>query len=131
MARIPHRSFSRTLEKGGYLTRTASSAGAVLDALRDESVDLLITDLSMPDRDGLELIQAIHRELPHLKILAVSAFMHGRFLGIARKLGATEALHKAADPDLLVKTSFEADRLRACRPPGHPHDRRGINIPEV
>jgi DNA-binding response OmpR family regulator len=57
-------------------------------------IDLVITDICMPDRDGLESIQAIRRMQARLKILAVSGAFDGLFLATARAFGADAALAK-------------------------------------
>jgi len=48
----------------------------------------------MPDREGLETIQAIRQNWPHLPVIAMSGVMGGAYLGLAQKLGATGVLRK-------------------------------------
>jgi two-component system, chemotaxis family, chemotaxis protein CheY len=57
-------------------------------------IDLIITDICMPDRDGLEAIQAIRQIQTQSKILAVSGAFDGLFLAAARAFGADAALAK-------------------------------------
>jgi CheY-like chemotaxis protein len=81
--------------KEGYPLRTKVPypyAPTVLVA--DDDPDLIILDLSMPDTDGIELIRSIRVELPHLRVIAVSGFLNGSFLGIGLKLGASGTLQK-------------------------------------
>jgi DNA-binding NarL/FixJ family response regulator len=56
----------------------------------------------MPDGEGIETIQAMRKEQPGLKILAVSGFFAGEYLKLARHLGANFTLAKPVDPTRLV-----------------------------
>jgi CheY-like chemotaxis protein len=66
-------------------------------------VDLMITDMCMPEKDGIETIRALRRTRPELKILAVSGAFDGVFLTVARALGANAILQKPFDPAELVR----------------------------
>lgn len=57
--------------------------------------DLVVTDLSMPNMDGMQVIQAIREVKPSMPILAMSGMrMSGSMLAVARKLGASAILFK-------------------------------------
>ena len=64
------------LEKESYirLTGVFNNAQSALKALKNEVPDLLITDISMPEMNGVEFINAIKKQYPNLKILVVSMF---------------------------------------------------------
>jgi DNA-binding response OmpR family regulator len=65
--------------------------------------DLVITDLLMPEKEGLETIQEIRSKRPDLKILAISGAPEGwKTLEMARKLGAQRTLRKPFLPDELL-----------------------------
>lgn len=68
----------------------------------DRFFDLVVLDLSMPDEDGIELIRRFRVALPQIKFLAISGFMRGSFLHIARKLGASSVLQKPVSEQALV-----------------------------
>ena len=60
-------------------------------------VDLLITDLVMPEQDGLQVIREVHKRLPKVKIIAMSGggrLVSSDFLVVASKIGADEILDK-------------------------------------
>jgi DNA-binding response OmpR family regulator len=64
---------------------------------RDDPADLIITDLFMPDTDGLEIIYQFRHEFPDVKIIAVSGGgSRGlvELLAVAKKMGAQRALMK-------------------------------------
>ena len=72
---------------------------------RSEKPDLVVTDIIMPEKEGIETIRDIRGEVPDAKIIAISG--GGRigntdFLQIARKMGAIDALPKPFDPDDLL-----------------------------
>jgi CheY-like chemotaxis protein len=96
---------ARILELAGYETITASDGNEGLIRMRQDKPDLIITDIIMPEKEGIETIRQILIERPGAKIMAVSG--GGRhanmdFLEVARKLGAMEVLEKPFEPDELV-----------------------------
>jgi DNA-binding NtrC family response regulator len=87
----------RMLERGGYEVRSTGNGREAIDSYRAGEVDLVITDLIMPDTDGLEIIQEIRRKDPGAKILAISGggrVQAEEYLSVARKFGALEVLPK-------------------------------------
>lgn len=94
------------LTVGGYTVEIASSGSAGVRAAKERSFDLVITDLFMPNQDGIETIGLIRAALPDLKVLAVSG--GGRlgpspsYLMTAMQIGADAALAKPFDPEALL-----------------------------
>jgi DNA-binding NarL/FixJ family response regulator len=66
-------------------------------------VDLMITDLIMPEQEGLETIEILHRRRPDLKIIAISGKFGGQFLRVAKLFGAQATLTKPVLPDKLLE----------------------------
>ena len=96
---------ARILDLAGYATVTAADGNEGLARMRVERPDLIITDIIMPEKEGIETIRSILAERPDAKIMAVSGGgRHGTldFLSAARKLGAAEVLQKPFEPDELV-----------------------------
>ena len=96
----------RILQRGGYEVATAVDGRKGMIAFRKEPPDLVLTDIIMPEREGLETIRDILAERPGTKIIAISG--GGRigntdFLDLAKKMGATDALSKPFDPDALLE----------------------------
>lgn len=81
----------------GYDVFTATNGKEALNILDTVQIDLIITDLVMPDMEGLEFIQKIKREKNILiKIIAISGGRAGAgsYLNMARKFGADVILEK-------------------------------------
>ena len=85
--------------------RVAGEAGnghAVLEKVRERDWGLLILDLSMPGRNGVELIKLIKAERPKLPILVFSMHPEEQFAVRVLRAGASGYLSKEADNDLLL-----------------------------
>ena len=85
------------LERFGFEVMEAIDGEAALRIARAEKADLVVSDVFMPDCDGLELLRNLRRELPDLKVISMSGGTLGGkidLLTVARYLGATETIHK-------------------------------------
>lgn len=99
----------RVLTEAGYEVAEAEDGDAALAAFRASPPALVITDIIMPGKAGIEVIATMKREHPEVKVLAISG--GGRthamdFLAIARKVGADAALEKPfRRSDLLARVA--------------------------
>jgi DNA-binding response OmpR family regulator len=96
---------ARILESAGYKVVLANDGLQGIAAFRKEPPDLVITDIVMPEEEGIATIRRMLSERPSTKIIAISG--GGRvgnidFLKLARKMGASEALPKPFDPESLL-----------------------------
>ncbi len=66
-------------------------------------VDLLVMDLSLPGKDGIEILKALHGEHPRLKVLIVSMYPEEQYAVRAFKAGASGYLNKASAPEKLLE----------------------------
>jgi CheY-like chemotaxis protein len=105
--------YRRVLSGAGYEVVDASDGAEALQKSRERRFDLLLTDLVMPEREGLELIMVLREEQPQLKIVAISGAFGGTFLKPAEFLGAAVTLLKPVSPDQLL--SVVKDALQAQR----------------
>ncbi len=112
------RYFQQVLANAGYDVRVARDGSIALQAIRERSFDLLLTDLVMPEREGLELIMILRKERPDLLVIAISGAFGGAFLEAAKALGANAVLLKPVSPDQLLgcrRTIAETRFLNADR----------------
>ena len=68
--------------------------------LEKQKFDLIITDVIMPDCDGIELVMAVRRKLPEIKVIVMSGggrVRAGHYLDLAGKLGAARVFEKPFD----------------------------------
>ncbi len=87
----------KILERAGYEVQPAADGKQALELFRQQQPDLIITDLVMPEKEGLETILELRREAPNAKIIAMSggARMNPRTsLAMAEKFGARKTLSK-------------------------------------
>jgi two-component system, NarL family, invasion response regulator UvrY len=98
--------FGEVLSEDGYYITAVGTGRQAMRTLRDFEFDLIILDMSLPDRDGAELIDHIRSEAPHLSILAVSGFMVGGMHDIAISAGATATLAKPTTPHELRQAVY-------------------------
>jgi CheY-like chemotaxis protein len=91
----------RTLERVGFAVATAATGRAALKLFGERQVDLAITDLMMPEMNGLALISELMRVQPSARIIVVSGAETG--LDSARALGAKAVLRKPVAPSELAR----------------------------
>jgi hypothetical protein len=109
----PVRAFLRAvLESDGYEVTEAADGKQALQGVRTGRVDLVITDLVMPEQEGIETIRALRKEVPGIGIIAISGAFDGQFLKAARMLGANLALGKPLDAGLLLSSVAEVLKPR-------------------
>ena len=75
----------------------------VLDKVRAEAWDVVILDISMPDRSGLDILKQLKAERPKLPVLVLSMHSEDQYAVRALKAGASGYLTKDSAPDELVK----------------------------
>ena len=93
------------LNRSGYNVLSAIDGVAGLKTYRTAKPDLVITDIIMPDKEGLEVIMDLVKETPRPKIIAMSGggMMEPRtYLSLAEKLGADEIIQKPFRPAELL-----------------------------
>ncbi len=79
----------------------AADGTEVMARLRELAFDVLVLDLSMPGRSGMELIKLVHAEKPRLRILVLSMHQELQYAVRAIKSGASGYLTKESAPALL------------------------------
>jgi DNA-binding NtrC family response regulator len=89
--------FARYLRGLGHDVRTAADGNEVMAALADGPADLLITDINMPDMDGIEILTALRKNGSGMPVIAISGGGYldkNLLLTSAAMLGALMTLEK-------------------------------------
>src|SRR5205807_614136 len=89
-------------ERAGFKVWCATDGNHALSQISSGEIDVVITDLVMPNMDGIELIGILRKQHPSLPVVAISGAFGGSLLDVALKLGARVALYKPFTPGLLV-----------------------------
>lgn len=108
------------LERAGHTVRTAANGNEALELQRKEPADLVITDIIMPEKDGVRTIKEMREEFPGLRIVAISggggvqpfAYKPGAitttaYLAAAKEVGADRIFTKPFDREDLIKAVDE------------------------
>ncbi len=93
----------KILQDAGHEIIEALDGAEGLQIFRETPVDLVITDIMLPEEGGLKIISEIHATNPAVKIIAISALAYDAF-AIAQKLGANAAFEKPLDMQELLAT---------------------------
>ncbi len=80
--------FRSLLEKAGYHAVMAGNGREAMDMIRNMPPDVVITDLNMPEMNGLELVEAVHAHFPGIPVILAT--------GVGSEEIAAEALRKGA-----------------------------------
>ncbi len=98
------------LRKKGFDVFEAEDGTCVIDMCEKHPVDLVLTDILMPNKDGLETIMDMHKQFPQIKLFAMSgggALAAGNPLYAATRLGATRSFCKPFELDDLLEAIEE------------------------
>ena len=103
------------LKTEGYQVSMADTGQSGLSRLGEQPFDLLLLDVSLPDRNGIELLKDIRRQDPHLPIVLITAYGSIEMARAAFKSGAMDYITKPWSNDELlaqVAQAVESHRLR-------------------
>jgi PAS domain S-box-containing protein len=90
------------LSRAGYEVTEAANGREAIREVRKSHIDLVITDLVMPEQEGIETIRILRQQSPGTRIIAISGAAGGRYLDIADALGADAILPKPIAADVLA-----------------------------
>ncbi len=79
------------------------SGESLIKELRNSDADIVVLDVSLPGRNGLEVLKQIKSMYEHLKVLMLSMYPEDQFAIRALKAGASGYLHKDSPPNILVE----------------------------
>lgn len=98
------------LKREGHAILEASDGAEALTLLKDTLPDLILTDIFMPERDGLEVIMSLQKDKRKVPIVAMTGAPDNAemYLKAAKGLGASRILAKPFSIETLVRTINEA-----------------------
>ena len=98
----------RTLAPEGFEVRLAKNGAEGLKMANEESFDIVLTDLKMPDMDGIEVLRIIKEKWPETEVIIVTGYQTVDTAVKAIKLGAYDYIEKPFTPDALIAAITEA-----------------------
>lgn len=105
-----------TIRLSGYEVEAAPDGDAGLTLQRKHAFDVVVTDIVMPKKEGIETILELNREFPEVKVVAISGGGRGSsssYLQIASSIGADICFEKPINLDELLRA---IDQLIQTRP---------------
>ena len=95
----------QVLESAGYRVQEAINGIEAIETYKREPADLVIMDIIMPEKEGIETIIELRQEYSGIKIIAISGSgEESPYLMMAKHLGADYILDKPFSPDELIDT---------------------------
>jgi CheY-like chemotaxis protein len=97
------KALATVLEGAGFEVFTATSGREATAKIAEHPIDLLITDLAIPDEDGIEIIRRLKKGQSQLKVIAMSGTFGPDLLQAAERLGADATLGKPMSASKLLE----------------------------
>lgn len=104
----------KVLSKEGYAIKTATDATGAFDMITSEDFDLIVSDIDMPRKDGIELLKEIKEYSEHLTVIMITAYATVESAITAMKFGAYDYITKPFQIDeikLVIKKALERNQL--------------------
>jgi CheY-like chemotaxis protein len=103
------KSFNRVLtDKKGYVVVTAQNAHEALERMREESYDVVFTDIKMPGMDGVELAERVKSRQPWVPIVIVTGYGTVDNEDRAKAAGVSAFLRKPLSPEMIEESAHDA-----------------------
>jgi two-component system response regulator HydG len=135
------RTLADILSLDGYETIQASSGKMALELAQKMKFDCALTDIRMPDMNGVEVLQALRQMQPDLPVALMTAYAHEEILRIGMQSGAAGVLEKPLDIDLLLQFCTDLQWTRSiaivdddpnfCATLGDILARRGFSVTKI
>jgi len=107
-------SCKRILEEEGYEVGFALNGKEAFEKMKEDPFNIVITDLKMPEIDGMEVLRTLQKEYPDTVVIMITGFSTVETAVEAMKLGAFDYIPKPFTPDevsIVVKKAIEQKRL--------------------
>jgi DNA-binding NtrC family response regulator len=111
--KISRVTISDTLGKRGYEVTACETGRAGIDALEHDAFEVVITDLRLPDLNGLELVQMAKQKDSNCTVIVITGYATVETAVTALKLGAYDYLTKPFSPDKLISMLGNIQQLHS------------------
>jgi DNA-binding NtrC family response regulator len=98
----------RLLKKNGYVTYVANNGKKALEIAKSKEIDIVITDIRMPEMDGITLIKEIKKMDPCIEVIVMTAFASVDTAIEAVRIGARDYIRKPFDIDEVINAIEKA-----------------------
>ncbi len=106
---IVGKSFNRVLsEKKGYVVTTVENAHEALKQIREQSFDVVFTDIKMPGMDGVELAERVKASLPWIPVVIITGYGSSENEARAKAAGVSEFVRKPLSPEMIEQSAEHA-----------------------
>ena len=112
------------LGKKGFQVSSVSSISRAQKHIEAETVDLILSDLRLPDRDGIDLLKWLGEHSLHIPLIIMTGYADIQSAVQAIKLGACDYIAKPVNPDELLKKMDEALKPSSAAPQQAAHSSR-------
>ncbi len=108
------KSFNRVLsEKKGYVVTTAQNAHEALKQMREQSFDVVFTDIKMPGMDGVELAERVKASQPWTPVVIITGYGTTENENRAKAAGVSDFVRKPLSPEMIEESAAHALREAA------------------
>ena len=108
------KSFNRVLsEKKGYVVTTVENAHEALKQMREQSFDVVFTDIKMPGMDGVELAERVKASQPWTPVVIITGYGTTENESRAKAVGVTDFVRKPLSPEMIEESAAHALREAA------------------
>ena len=103
-------SLTELLEEAGHQVLARENGYKIIEFVESHPVDIVLTDIVMPEVDGMEVLTAMRKSFPDLPVVALSGggrISGADYLQMAEVIGAKRTISKPVKPDVLLNTVAE------------------------
>jgi len=105
------KSFNRVLsENKGYVVTTVENAHEALKQMREQSFDVVFTDIKMPGMDGVELAERVKASQPWTPVVIITGYGTAENESRAKAAGVTDFVRKPLSPEMIEESAAHALR---------------------
>ncbi len=111
------KSFNRVLsEKKGYVVTTVENAHEALKQMREQSFDVVFTDIKMPGMDGVELAERVKASQPWTPVVIITGYGTTENESRAKAAGVSDFVRKPLSPEMIEASAVHALRAPVAAP---------------